>query len=511
MFVIVYGHSLADGEGRTAIQMSDRPIAIVQEQSEPRTRAAVPVRFNRDFVLRRLLVLADIAGVAAALAVAMVFFSAGERLNGLLWGLVTLPVWILVFKAYGLYDRDSKRVSHSTVDDLPWIFHSLLIGSLAMWVVLRYGSGEKLIFVQGLVFFGVGLGGIFLARAAARALSRFLIPPERVLLVGGGPMARVLAHKFRQHPEYELDAIGYVDLSASADGVHSDLPYLGQPQEIDEIVARERVERVVILSPEVAPDELADLVRRLRGADVRIALLPHIVDVLGSSVEIDDVEGITILGRDATESDQLVAAAQARDGHRDRAPAAPAHPAGDGRRRPGGQADLARPDLLRPGADRTWRAALPDAQVPNDDRGRGAKEGELADRSQHPVWLLLDHDPRITRVGRFLRQTSIDELPQLWNVLRGDMSLVGPRPMPPHVDEQISGWGRRRLDLTPGITGLWQVLGRTTSPSRRWSKLDYLYVTNWSLWQDIRLLIRHAAGGARPARRRTRRSVELSE
>src|SRR5262249_50241790 len=100
------------------------------------------------------------------------------------------------------------------------------------------------------------------------------------------------------------------------------------------------------------------------------------------------------------------------------------------------------------------------------------REGELVKRSQHPVWLLLDNDPRITRVGRLLRHTSIDELPQLLNVLRGDMSIVGPRPMPPHVDEHISGWGRRRLDLTPGITGLWQVLGRTHIPFEEMVKLD---------------------------------------
>ena len=80
--------------------------------------------------------------------------------------------------------------------------------------------------------------------------------------------------------------------------------------------------------------------------------------------------------------------------------------------------------------------------------------------------------------------------PQLVNVLKGDMSLVGPRPMPPAVDEQIDGWGRRRLDLTPGITGLWQVLGRTSIPFEEMIGLDYLYVTNWSLWQDIRLLVR---------------------
>ena len=114
---------------------------------------------------------------------------------------------------------------------------------------------------------------------------------------------------------------------------------------------------------------------------------------------------------------------------------------------------------------------------------------ELRDQSAHPAWLLLDDDPRITRVGGFLRHTSLDEIPQLWNVLNGEMSLVGPRPMPVDVDAQISGWGRKRLDLTPGITGPWQVLGRTSIPFEEMVKLDYLYVTNWSLWEDVRLLI----------------------
>jgi lipopolysaccharide/colanic/teichoic acid biosynthesis glycosyltransferase len=123
----------------------------------------------------------------------------------------------------------------------------------------------------------------------------------------------------------------------------------------------------------------------------------------------------------------------------------------------------------------------------DQDADRRAKD--LFELSAHPTWLLLEHDPRITRVGKFLRHTSLDELPQLWNVVTGDMSLVGPRPMTPAIDEQIVGWGRRRLDLTPGITGLWQVLGRTEIPFEEMLKLDYLYVTNWSLWQDVRLLV----------------------
>jgi lipopolysaccharide/colanic/teichoic acid biosynthesis glycosyltransferase len=98
----------------------------------------------------------------------------------------------------------------------------------------------------------------------------------------------------------------------------------------------------------------------------------------------------------------------------------------------------------------------------------------------------------VTRVGRLLRISSLDEIPQLWNVLRGEMSLVGPRPLPEEEDRQVGGWMRGRLDLTPGITGMWQVLGRTSIPFDEMVKLDYLYVSNWSLWMDIRLLLRTA-------------------
>jgi lipopolysaccharide/colanic/teichoic acid biosynthesis glycosyltransferase len=116
------------------------------------------------------------------------------------------------------------------------------------------------------------------------------------------------------------------------------------------------------------------------------------------------------------------------------------------------------------------------------------RRAELLARSKDPGWLHLDEDPRVTRVGRFLRRTSIDELPQLWNVLRGEMSLVGPRPILEEEDRQLRGWRRARIDLTPGITGLWQVTGRTDVPFEEMVKLDYLYVTNWSLWTDVRLI-----------------------
>jgi lipopolysaccharide/colanic/teichoic acid biosynthesis glycosyltransferase len=110
--------------------------------------------------------------------------------------------------------------------------------------------------------------------------------------------------------------------------------------------------------------------------------------------------------------------------------------------------------------------------------------------SRQTKWLDLEYDPRITRVGRLLRLTSLDELPQLWNVLRGEMSLVGPRPLIAVEDQNVSGWARGRLDLTPGITGAWQVLGRAHIPFEQMIMIDYLYVANWSLWTDMKLILR---------------------
>jgi lipopolysaccharide/colanic/teichoic acid biosynthesis glycosyltransferase len=114
----------------------------------------------------------------------------------------------------------------------------------------------------------------------------------------------------------------------------------------------------------------------------------------------------------------------------------------------------------------------------------------LLARSRDPNWLHLDDDPRVTRVGRLLRRSSLDELPQLWNVLRGQMSLVGPRPLVEVEYAQAPLWAHPRSDVDPGITGIWQVSGRTTIPFEDMLRLDSLYVITWSLGRDLWILLR---------------------
>jgi lipopolysaccharide/colanic/teichoic acid biosynthesis glycosyltransferase len=113
---------------------------------------------------------------------------------------------------------------------------------------------------------------------------------------------------------------------------------------------------------------------------------------------------------------------------------------------------------------------------------------ELADSNESDGLFKIKEDPRIHRVGRFLRRTSLDEIPQLFNVLRGDMALVGPRPFVLEESERIDGWAARRFEVRPGLTGLWQVSGRSNLNFDELRRLDYLYVASWSLKWDLRII-----------------------
>jgi exopolysaccharide biosynthesis polyprenyl glycosylphosphotransferase len=427
---------------------------------------------HRDYEARRLLLVADLLAVCLGLVVSTLLLGHPDEF---LWGALSLPLWVVVFKTYGLYDRDTKRISHGTVDDLPWIFHAMLLGTLLLLGFYRLTPLGSIELSDLAVFAVFTMVAVAAFRVFARHLGASLLGPERVLLIGEGAPVRTLARKLGGHPEYAVEPVALVSFDEL---------------DLKAAVERHRVERLVVAQEDYDNERLFELLCRCRELQIKLSVLPQLFDALGPSVELDDVEGVTVLGITPPvlpRSSRFLKRAM----------------------------DLVGASLLLLVAAPVIAVAA--IAIKLDSRGpvffrqtRIGREGrrfqllkcrtmcadaeqrraELLAQSKDPGWLLLDHDPRITRVGRFLRRSSLDELPQLWNVLRGEMSLVGPRPIVEDEDRQLEGWRRTRIDLTPGITGLWQVLGRTSIPFEEMIKLDYLYVTNWSLWTDISLILR---------------------
>lgn len=456
--------------------------------------ASYAMRGRRDYVLRRMLALCDVLCLAAALAIALTLEGGmpGHPWSEYLpYGLVTLPVWVALFKLYGLYDRDEKRLSHSTLDDLPALFHALLTGCLLMWCWFVLVAPAKLAFAPILLFAGLAIVLIPAGRVLTRAGFVRVISPERVLLIGTGQATGALIEKIRAKASLRLDPIGMVSCH-SQPAAALDLPRLGRLEEVDlpELLANQRVDRVVVADAELDGELLLRVLRDCRSVYVKVSLLPATFSALGPSVEVDDVQGVTVLGinpsmlsrssRVAKRTLDLIGAGVLG------VFAVPlvAVLAVAIKLDSSGPVFFRQERIGREG--RRFKLVKLRTMV----RDAEAKRHELLAQSIDPGWLHLEHDPRITRVGRLLRRTSLDELPQLWNVLKGDMSLVGPRPLVAEEDRMVDGWARGRLDLTPGITGLWQVLGRTSIPFEEMVKLDYLYVTNWSLWGDVRLMLR---------------------
>jgi exopolysaccharide biosynthesis polyprenyl glycosylphosphotransferase len=447
---------------------------------------------SRTAAMHRALVLADATAVVAGLGLAIIFGSPDERgLAQLPWCLAYPPAILFLFKLYGLYDGDRKRLGHSTLDDISGVFHAAVMAALGIWALLKLGPAERLVLAQAALLVVLTIGLVLAARAGARRIVARLAAPERILLLGAGPSAELLMRKVRAHDPRGLQPVGY--LSAPSDKhlpPEPELPWLGQPGDLGRVTRAFGVERVMIASPALEPQELTDLVREATCANLKITLLPSAIEVLGPSTEVDDVRGLTVLGVNPAQfsrSSQLL------------------------KRTLDVSLSAAALVMLLPVLPLVALAIKVDSPGPVFFRqkrlGRGgsifqlikfrtmvedaeAQVTALQASSAEKAWLKLDRDPRVTAVGRFLRATSIDELPQLWNVLRGEMSLVGPRPMPLITGRYITGWGMRRHDLTPGLTGMWQVLGRSAVPFEEMIKLDYLYVTNWSIWRDVRLLIR---------------------
>ena len=499
-----FQRAAANGLELDALVRDERTASLLERRGPGAYASESPkVIRRRGWLVRRALLAADVAGLLAAFLLARVVTpDRGDASVVVEFGalLITIPVWIVAAKLYGLYERDEENVDHSTVDEVVGVFHLVTLGAwfyfVATWIaglndphVPRLVTFWLLAILLVIFFRGV-------ARAAARRSPLYI---QNTLIIGAGHIGQLAARKLLQHPEYGINLVGFVDRHPRprrAELQH--LGMLGPPERLTDLVRHLDVERVIVAFAEASHEELLATIRELRKLDVQIDVVPRLFEVLGPRAGIHAFEGLALVGlppAKISRSSQLLKRAfdyvvalvmlillaplmlliavwirldskgpalfrQERLGY-----------------------DMKPFTVLK---FRTMRV-----DTDEDEHRRYIESTLTHEASPNTNGLYkLDRTSALTRVGALLRKTSLDELPQLFNVLAGEMSLVGPRPC---LEYETAGFAEHQFErflMPPGLTGLWQVTARARATFGEALDMDVAYVRGWSLSLDLRLLLK---------------------
>ena len=460
---------------------------------EPSATSAAAARVRRH-ALRRL-VCADVLGLALAAFVGPLLLSlisdnpdssAGHSISVYVFGLAVIPMFVAVFALYGLYRGVTRRITNSVFADLRNIVHALMISgflyAIAAYVALRSFGLEDLSVAKIVSMCLVAVVAVPLARVVAFGLlghaSEGSVP---VIVVGTGKLAQTVASQLRAHSSVRF--VGFVDDNPLGRG-----DVIGELEDLPDLCRQNNVARVVVCFSRTHPERTTEMLKSLAG-QVGVSIVPRYYELITARSHVEDLSGLPMLDIapaslsagsrflkrtfDIVVSSVilvlgvpffLVAAAMIK--------ATSAGPVFFRQVRTGRNE--------QPFSMMKFRTMIEDAESRRD-------ELEHLNEVDGPLFK-VQNDPRVTRVGRVLRKTSLDEFPQLINVWKGDMSLVGPRPFVVSEAMKIEGWARKRFEARPGMTGLWQVSGRNELSHLELCRLDYLYVASWSFWWDMQIL-----------------------
>jgi exopolysaccharide biosynthesis polyprenyl glycosylphosphotransferase len=499
-------------EVRSAVD--DRTLEILER------RRLAGVGRTRGWLVRRALLAADLLGLCLAFVITELVFAPGQSdaLNPwteVLLFLVTLPLWVVAAKVYGLYDRDEERADHSTADDLAGLFHLITVGTWFLFAAsyltrLAHPNTPKL-----LTFWCIAVFAAVVSRGLARSLCRqsdyYL---QNTLIVGTGKVGQLVARKLLLHPEYGLNLVGFVDSHPRhREPDLQSLAVLGSCEDLPSLAHLLDIDRVIVAFSGEQHRQLLAIVKALTPLDVRIDIVPRLFESVTPNVHVHMIEGMPLLGvppMRLSRSSRLI------------------------KRAIDAVASAVALVLLAPFLAVVAITVKLDSPGPIFYRhrrvGRGGKTieilkfrtmrldacrgarygGEAAERmfnelladserrDEFEATYKLKEDPRVTRVGHTLRRLSLDELPQLINVLRGDLSLVGPRAV---TADELARYGdgvEELLAIRPGVTGYWQVNGRSRLSYEDRVRLDLSYVSGWSLGLDANILVKTLRTLVRP-------------
>jgi exopolysaccharide biosynthesis polyprenyl glycosylphosphotransferase len=481
-----------DPTGPALSRVAPGPPTLVAEQLVTPTRGGRAAR-ARGAIFRRLLALADTVALLAGFAVAYLVVVNASPVS-LLWAFAFAPVWILVIKLHGLYDQDHRRIRHSTLDELPALISASTIGTVAIGALTHLiGPPPNLTDAAMIVLASTA----FVAGATTRGVTRHLWhsqrPREKSALVGSGGAMLRLRRRIETHPEVHLAVVGYFGDGEveESNGANRPLPYLGPPSELVAVAEERALEHIVVAQDSIPAEELSLLIDECKRFGLSLTLVAPHAGLLGPGIKLNRVGELPLLDfgfSDPPRSTEMlkrtidlvvsatlllllapvllaVAIAIKLDSR--------------------GPVLFKQTRVGKDGKPFTmvkFRTMVADAE---------ARVGEVVDTKAliEPSFKIPD-DPRHTRIGRRLRRFSVDEIPQLWNVLKGEMSLVGPRPEEEPLVQLYDERQKVRLSVKPGLTGPMQVYGRGDLSFEERLALERDYIDNLSIAQDVAILLR---------------------
>jgi exopolysaccharide biosynthesis polyprenyl glycosylphosphotransferase len=448
---------------------------------------------RRGSLFRRILATGDWLTMLATLCI-VTAASPKTDIGTLFWAAMFSPSWILVLKLHGLYDKDHRRIRHSTLDELSSLVSAAALGTLALDGLLALSPVGPLAATSAIAV-GIGaLVGSFASRAVLRFCWHRLAGSAAGIVVGPAAAVAVVARRVATHPETRLHLVGYLAPRGEGDSPAGNLPRLGSLADVSRVAGQYEIERVIVTEQEMSEPAAERLIEQCKAAGLALTFLPQHFGLLGPGIELNRLAELPVLDfRFSDPPRSTVALKRGMD------------------LAIGGLTltlllplllatalwillDSGRPVLFR--QRRAGKGGKPFTVLKFRTMVPGAEEQlrELVDleKLDEPAFKIAD-DPRVTRAGRLLRRFSLDELPQLVNVVRGDMSLVGPRPEEEAVVALYDERQRIRLAVKPGMTGPMQVYGRADLTFEERLAMERDYLDNISVAGDLAILLRTPA------------------
>ncbi len=450
----------------------------------------------RAYYMRRVLAVADSAAILIALALCFAVAELTPFATALPQGVLVSPLlvlsWVVLAGAAGMYHVDDRRIDCSVAEE---IFRVAQLVALWVWLVFLLvalvDEGSPPV-AQALALGLFAVPAILSSRALARRLARTRPWYRQIALIFGTEedcrrIQRILA----RHTEYGVEVVDMVHPGISNGNGNSGDGDAEGAESLISIIDRDGADRVIFASNYEGIEERTGALRFLAEEGVKVDLVPGDSDVFRADAELHQIEGLplltlptTVRARSAATLKRMADVTISSTILTCLSPLLLAAAIAIKLNSPGPVFFRQR----RVGQHREFFTLLKFRTMVDNAEELKPALSELNTRTD--CMFKIPDDPRITRVGGWLRRYSLDELPQLLNVLRGDMSLVGPRPLIEAESERVSERYAARFDVRPGITGPWQVLGRSDIPFEDMVKLDYTYVTNWSLSDDVKLMVR---------------------